>query len=51
MSTHKQCLKCRHLLQFEAVDGIRYVCILKGKRIITEPENCDGFNEVLTTKK
>lgn len=39
------CLVCTHMQPFEAADGMRYVCCLYGKRIIEEPEACEGYDE------
>ena len=40
-----QCLSCRHILPFEAVEGVRYVCCLYGKRITEEPPQCKGYKK------
>lgn len=45
MKRTAQCMICQHLLLFDAKEGVRYVCTLKGKRITEEPEKCDGFKE------
>ena len=45
MNQTEQCMKCQYLLLFDAKEGVRYVCTLKGKRITEEPEKCDGFKE------
>ena len=32
---------------FDAVEGVRYVCCLYGKRIVEEPETCKGYDEAV----
>ena len=36
-------MKCTHMQLFDAVEGVRYVCCLYGKRVTEEPEGCKGF--------
>ena len=40
-------MKCTHMQLFDAVEGVRYVCCLYGKRITVEPETCKGYEEAV----
>lgn len=40
-------MKCTHMQLFDAVEGVRYVCCLYGKRIVEEPETCKGYDEAV----
>ena len=40
-------MKCTHMQLFDAVDGMRYVCCLYGKRITVEQETCKGYEEAV----
>ena len=41
----KCCMSCTHLIVFEGKDETKYVCALYGKRIIVEPEVCEGYEK------
>lgn len=45
MDKKAKCLKCVHCLEFNAKDGVRYVCTLKGKRLWEDDEKCKEFGE------
>lgn len=47
LNNKAKCLNCVHCLDFNAVEGVRYVCTLRGKRLYEDVENCKLYSEAV----
>lgn len=47
MDRKARCLKCVHCLLFNAREGDRYVCTMRGKRLEEDEENCKMYSEAV----
>lgn len=45
ISKRSLCLTCCHIFQFEAKEGVRYVCCRYGKRITEDLPSCKGYKK------
>ena len=45
LSKRSLCFTCCHIFQFEAKEGVRYVCCRYGKRMTEEPLECKGYKK------